>query len=694
MNFFGKNLRYTVLTLLILLLTAEVIESAPPQWQIRNEHLEGADNALIWKAEFFPESYREQSVPYRVSLGYGSAVLVTTNPGANVTKLKSVEISLAEGKKGILTLWREVHSSAAAAASPPLRVVYTFQLTIGRRLHISREHSLWQRGPLEEPPGGLLRLEEDARRLAFALTEPDMTDIENSRLVQLAIQLLTTETPLGTPILKLDLKSCRIGVNDKTVEATFRRDTIGNAVVLVPARKNDTVTLIPEFRLREYTAFSNTVVIKQRPLPSFAFVKMEQRNGTLHEFGRPTAKAGEFKIGPVRVKNLRKMKLLAVYPLEPPGFRPGMKTELLFRTGRSIEAYLDRGVLPPMPSPSRELSPGQVVPLVLRTAGRAVNPDLGEIPGLSYSRLVDLYAIGYNSLNRQGELRELLEDALIKEIARKSWTYPRHELSPGQGWMEQDAIKVLEYPDLVDILILKLLDETEPRHWRTATKSAMSGKKIDRISAAPHALVLAALSRFDGVEYRKPAREQLAHLEKIHERSNLRKWELTDLIKTGQALKFVEAHSRDRKIKREGGHLLAMIRHEALRRFRQNFRDLKLYEKIDIAHVISDVWRPYLNTPKHLLIDTPDIEQISIRHRGARGLLHEDHLRFRSALYRAVHEFRSQDLPAGKKKTEINNLVDRWQQYLARSHQGKLPSDFINSLEKERQMALESVLGE
>ncbi len=660
----------------------------PGPFRVVDSDFEGEEKALVWTARVKDSAEPGRDL-YVVTKAYGGHVLQKPPMERDQEVLYRAELPLPDGKQAALSLRKQVRPAVEATSQPPLRILFSFHLEVGLRLHIRRDVTVTVKERSGESPdmrsilGGL---EGDARRVALALMENDASELDSTRLVQMAVWLQTSERPLGRTVKKLLLRKCRAQVDEKSIDMNLSRNSVGNAVLRLPAGIASRVTLRPDVYIREYTAYSNTVVIKQSPLPAYGVLKLTQPGTTLRQFGRPVEPPGTFEIGPLEVRAQRRLELLAFFPLEPPGEHPRLRVEILFRSGRPIEAYLDRGELPPLPPVPKNLSPKEVVGALVRMVSAAVHPDDGTIQGLGYRQLVDLYAIAFEPVQDRPELLGLLEQALLKDIARRSWTYPKRALSAGVGWTAEDAEIALTYPSLGGELAAKLSSEAEPRSWTVHEKTKPARKEIDTASASPHALAVAALARSSA--HRAIVEKQVSLLEQHVRQKRPGTWTLEELVRTGQPLKFAAA-----KLKGEGGELrrrivslLRELRAEALKRFQQSPATLTLSGRVQLAHLLSPVWRPYLETPPRLLVDSMDIEPRDKSTAGRGAAWEEAGLRFRAALQREAQELRPRSLSVEEKTRRIDALAERWFSYL-RTSQGKLPDELRTQLEEHQKKA-------
>ena len=677
-------------------------------WKIQEARFDGQENALFWSARIseFPAGQ-----DFLVTRAYNQATLKPFKPAAGEKRVASAELRLSQ--RGVLTLWKnKVDSRLADHLDPQNKIRYTFRLELGKQLLITWPHTITleesdvsnisdaanDSKASEESDKRLSRLlGNDARRLLLALREGDSSRIDQSSIVRLAVWILTTPRPLGDNIRKVYLESMGIIVNKRLIKV----DVSKNRELRISARLKDEITLLPVYGVREYTAYGTQVATRERPLPEYAFIKLSQTRNKKTFYGAATDKAGEFRLGPVKLGNLRRMNLLAAYPLEPPGEKPHLMSRLLFRSGRRVEVYLDRGMMPPAPPLPGNFSMNDVVSRVVQTARRSINPDFGEIQGLSDEHLVNLYAIGYKRILRHPELVDVLDTALIEEVSRKSWTYPRRELSWERGWTEKDARTVLEYPGLARDLAVKLKTELEPRGVMTAkTGNNAEFRQADKKSAAPHALAAAALTRallkYTEKKSRARARKlydpiviaQLKHLAKKHRPGSSYRQSLADLTRTGQALKYVAAHSPDARARSRAGRMVRQIRQNAYGRFRSQNRRMSLQDKVEIAHLISPVWRPFLNTPEQIKIGgrPGDLEPIAPddKNRVKDRVFDEARRRYRSALKRGVEELKTQPLSESEKELRLEQLIRRWHTYLFRiNNSAEKLTDYKKLLEED-----------
>ena len=668
--------------------------TGPTPFDVVEADFEGEEKSLVWTAKI-RDTLEAGAGPYLVTKAYGGHLLQKPPLERDEVVLYRTDLALPDGKRGSITLRKQLRPSVEARADAPTRILFTFHLEVGLRLQVRKEHLVTLKSGPRAAAGDrsiLDSLEGDSRKIALALAENDATELDATRLVQLAVWLLSSERPLGRSVKKLQLKKCRADINERTVELPITRNALGNLVLRLPATIGNRVVLRPDLHIREFTAFANTIVIKQRPLPSYGFLKLTQVGGNVRLFGRTAEPPGTFEIGPLQAGSVRRLELHAAFPLEPPGENPRLRVEILFRSGRPIEAFLDRGTLPPLPAVPRSLSQKAVVPFLVRMAAAAVNPDDGSIHGVGYRQLVDLYAIAFGAVQENSDLLGIVEQALLKDIARRSWTYPKRALSAGVGWTAEDADIALAYPALAAELAAKARTETEPRRWVSVSKTRSARKEPDTAATAPHAMALAGLSRHSEL-FRDVVEAQLKHLEGHRRTRPWTDWTTDELVQTGQPLKFALAHLKEEGHRGRVQTLLRDLRNEALRRFTAHGHELSLANRVQLAHLISPIWRPYVGTPSRLLVESMDIEPGGAS-TGARGsALEEAGLRFRAALEREVQELRLRKLTAEEKARRIDALAQRWFAYLQKS-QGKLPDQLRRQLEDHHRQARTSIAPE
>ena len=195
----------------------------------------------------------------------------------------------------------------------------------------------------------------------------------------------------------------------------------------VPAKTKDSLAFYPVFKLRTLTPFSTYADIQEEPLPSYAYVKMMREDFSSSKTGENTKNPGEFKIGPFKVYDLRKLKLQAILPLFPPGIEPDCRTEIYFRFGRPVEAYLDKGQTPPIPPLPENMTQDKVIIEVVRHVNISINPDTGEIRGLYDNELLDLYACAFDIIKNYPALQHIMDKKIQDKWGAKRYAFPALE---------------------------------------------------------------------------------------------------------------------------------------------------------------------------------------------------------------------------------------------------------------------------
>jgi hypothetical protein len=401
----------------------------------------------------------------------------------------------------------------------------------------------------------------------------------------------------------------------------------------------------------------------------------------------------------MKVQNLRKMELSASYPLEAYKSGPYMKVEIFFRTGRPVETHLDNGTLPPFPDLPKNFTMKDLISEVVKHAVVVINPDIGTIEELDNKSLLDLYACAFEEVKKYPELLKILDEAFKEKVAYTSWLFPyEKKLSDYTGWIEQDALKVLEAPTLADKLAEKISVQFEPYKEMYYAKEDIQLKEPDLKSISPHAFAVAGLSKANAEKYAKLIQSKIEHLINVHNANNPSNWALDEIIKTGQTLKLVAIYSQNKHTKKMTNEIVQTLKKEAFQRFINEHKKFSLHQKIEVAHLISDVWYPYLNMPESLIIEPPDESKITQRMAPGWGgrditaeVLEETRLLYKSALEHAIEKMKHSNWSLSEKKIWMENFLDEWYKYLFNAHKGGYLQPYEKELEKDRIRALKDI---
>ncbi|MFH1321432.1 MAG: hypothetical protein ABII90_12380 [Bacteroidota bacterium] len=675
-------------------------------WQILESYFKGKGSAQIWNARI--ASVDENSPEFQVTKCYGSASIIHGKEYEYDEKLADHTFSIA-GEQAVLTLWKREMISVEAILDPPIRILYTFVLMSGERLLIKQEHLAVVRQDyfsIDEIPvsdkGHLLK--DEPKMLSEALQKSDESIIKQSSIVQLANWLLSARVPLGPAEERIIPGSCKALINNRESDIPVIKRDDERIVLKINANKEDSVTLFPRFYVKSLIPFCDHVDINEEMLPAYAFVKLECEDGAVRTFGKPASGNGEFQFGPVKAHNLRKMKLSALYPLEPPGTEPSITIEILYRSGRPVEAYLDRGKLPPPPPIPAKLKKKKIITTTLSHVALAINPDIGIVEGLDHENLLDLYAVAFKEAKQHPDLLEILNEAAKMELGEKSWSFPHYKekLSPDSCWTKYEAMAALKDTSLSGQLAKKIITGFEPMHELVMTKVPSDNtREKDKKTAFPHAIAAAALIRADAGKYDELIKKQVEHLVDNHNLLEPCELSLDEIIKAGQALKLCSNFTSNKRTKKLSAKMVKALRNEAYNRFVQTGHKLLLKEKVRIAHLISPVWRPYFKTPEFLLAkEKSNHEEIMPVQRMAPGpygrditgeVLEDARLRYKAAFGRSLDMMKKSDMPLEEKQGWINSFHDKWYDYLFGVHKGGYLQPYEGDLNRDRERAMKVI---
>lgn len=675
------------------------VSMSETRWGIVDSRFDGESPRLMWCATVEESLRADVHRSYEVLVCYDSAALEPLYELEVSERLVRYDFPLA-GKKGAqLSVWKNEIFSVEAIADPPRRFVYLFLLEAEKRyrvlLRVEVVTQTGRAGQMEQLPAEEL-LAQDTRDFLRAIQRKDRTALQRSTMVQIAAWLVSAKGKIGDAEERILLPSCRARIGNRIVDVPLASSEAGGLVLRLPAKSEDTFTLLPAIHRQILTPYSRRVGIEVKPLPSYAYVKLERDDGTIRLFGTKTKRAGEFELGPTKVGNMQRLRLDAAHPFYARSSPPGMTALVLFRTGRPIERFLDEGTVPPFPPLPDGCKPADIIEVVLRQAQSAIDPDRGVVMGLAGDDRIALYAAGHDLLSGYSELRDILKAAFMETVAERSWSIREEPmLSNDSGWTERDAMTALRYPSLARQLAVRLSHESEPVLELFKTKEEIEPEReIDRQSVAPHAAAAAALAKSGSAEFDSLIDVQLRHMVGMHHAMEPSLWRLSEIEDVGHSLKIVSGCSNDPKTKALAGEILRLAREEAFRRFKEEYSEMKLSEKAGIAHLMSTTWYPHYRMPGPMdsLLEKASKEVPTQRMapgRGGRdvtGQVLEDARRiYRAALERGLKEVRASKKSKREKRAWAERFLDEWHDYLFQVHKGGYLQPYESELQRDRQ---------
>ncbi|MBI2867821.1 MAG: hypothetical protein HYX97_05755 [Chloroflexi bacterium] len=626
------------------------------EWRVRD----GAFDKSTWRANVFPLDHGvEQAPPYEAVLSYDASL-------PDLPRRPDMSVTLENGAVATFTVLESQEPSLAAVSPPPDDRKTVVELRVGRILSVSR------------PELHLLR--DDVRPLIYAIRHGDTTEVQGSEICRLALWLLTSDGPLAPSLEEITLAEGQAVIGGRAFALQPAAD---GTTLRLPARVGDEVRISMRLRLQVTTPYRDRPDVREGPLPEFAFLKVFTDDGSLRVFGRALG-GGDFEFGPFSVRSLRRLRYEVALPLDPPGDRPVLWGAILIRNGRPVEARLDSGqplVLQAPPNLTLEALPSEVV----RQAVECLDPDVGTVGDLMASDLVALYEIAPQEVEPHPDLYELalqamgeVQDEVQVDNREETCQYPAH-LSAGPGWNPTDAAVAQAHPSCATKFAEKVLAKVEPWGSRFAAKEEPLESEPDLTSVRPHAAAAAALAHAlvvngpgnEPAKLQEALRQQLAHLQSRH-MLELARWSTWELLEVCELLKAV----REPK----ATEMVRGLAQEAFRRF--GVEQLAMREKLRIARLFT---RPR----------TSDQPQLPRRPRqeskGMAGALEEDRRRYSCALQRALEEQRQSSRATADQKQWIGDFLDRWRDYLTRTHKGGPLQRFLPDLKADRERALKAV---
>jgi hypothetical protein len=708
------------------IVSAEKGDSAAMEWYVEGAHFYGAGESLRWNARIRIRGHEKDFPALQLMIFYGSEVTESSAAGDGEQEVASCNIDLSGSERATLMLCSSTRACAAAVENPSLQTVFSFLLAHRGRLFLSQEHCVEtsQPAPFKELLGLLPQV---VRKLAYGMIEQNEEMLEGSPLVRLARSIICSRDPLGPTDERIIIASCRLLIGESSSTLRIEEDRFQGNVVRIAARRGERISLFPEFRVIQSIPFVNHVDRSCKPLPPYGFVKLEDYKRRCESYGEPTDREGIFQIGPVLLDDLRGRSLTAIYPLFPPGREPAVDVKVLVRSGRPTEAYVDNRKRPPLPPLPKDFEMEDTVAAVVKELSFLVHPDTGEIGGLDSESLLDLLCFAERELTKYPELYEAVQRT-VRDSPRMSPASLGAEVTAAPGradgdptvdpWSEELAKRALGDRRAAEELAQRMKHHFHPRVEDETVFSKPEPGAIepvdsthaeDRVSegalaqsGCAHALAIAALSGSDAARYIELIRAHLQYLLQI--RDSVLCYPLERLITTGQALKSLLSHLvEEAELKSVTALLLGAIREAAFRRFVREYRELHVKKKIDIAHLISPLWRPYLSTEEapsgstrnvkgHR--DRPPEQRIALSPGGtdlSAEVLEEARRRYRSALRRAVAAAIESGKPVSEERRFVESVHQRWCEYLFDVHKGGYLQPYEEKLERDFSLALEAV---
>ena len=692
------------------------------EWQVVRQSFLGEDEPESWVA-CFRRGDGDSAEEYEVMVRYSGRHPDSTERYRHAEELAERDLHAVGIAQGRLRVYRAQRASCAAIHPAPMHLTYTFVLDVGDRVRIVDEHEVTISGvAIKATPGpdGRELLPPERKALIAALKEGRDTAIAEAAIVHLAKVIMGNKGALGPACEEIALDALRCTVGERTQALTVEPQRYGADVARVPAEVGDMLTLYPCLSTRTITPMLERAEVERVPLPSYALVRLESLDEATQSRASATDRDGEFCIGPTRIESPRKLRLSACLPFEPPGDEPSLKIDLLLRSGRQVEPYLDKGSLPPAPSVPDDLRLEDLIGEVVRHVATAVNPDTGEITKLSHSDLLDLHAYAPDEALRGTELGSVLEALPMQAMAWRRGQ-PSSGLPDDDVWTEEDAQKALDDPQFAPPLAERLAKQFRPRRRAPMTKAeplraiGEANDDLARDAHRAHALSAAALADADASAYAELIERQVGFVMSASQDASA--WPIDDIVTVGQAMKLVvHVLPDDSSVGRDAAQLLAAMRREGLRRFVAGDGKMRLADKVSIGHLASDLWRPYVGaerTPSLLLHGRgvvvaavppdaipiapearPPVQRMEIDGRDVTSeVLGEAMMKYRAALRHGMAVIGKSNATREEKIARMAEFLDKWHGYLFDVHKGGLLQSHEGELEEDRKKALAHVSG-
>ncbi len=673
------------------------------EWTVVESSLNGVHTSLRWDARIVDTRFPETLRSFALTLCYGALQFGGESPDPQVETLVQRTVSLGSGKRGVLRLTRESRFSLEAIAHPPVRVRYALRLEAQNRLRLTQEQEI-SVAESDYRKSGSAPLEsflnDEWRDLIRTMEEGKSASLRRIPAVKLAREIIESTGPLGESLVTVRMKACRVVSAGRRVSCTPTE----SHQLRIPVSPTDSVVLVPSFEMDSQTPFYRSVRTSTRPLPSYAYVVLLRKDGSVREIARATAPPGTFTLGPASLRSYRKLRLEVSLPLQPPGDDVAVSYEVLLRTGRPVEVFLDRGELPPPPPLPEGFSEEQLVSEVVRHVATAVNPDDGSVGDLGGESLLDLLACAESHVNQYPELREICDEAVRERIAweHSAFARPLRSEPTGEGWTERDALDALDENWATDTLAARLRLSEEPYRELVYTKTEPPARQgADTTSIVPHALAAAALARAKPEEYADLIRSQLVHMQRMHAPEWTKSRDIGEVVRVGQCCKLVAGKTVDAESRDIARTFTSEARHAAFRAFCERSGELPLRHKVDIAHLVSPFWRPYFNVPEPFFVSPREaapekpLEQRMVLVPGERDVtgevLEDARLRYKAALERAIAETKRSKISKKDKKKRMERFLDDWHDYLFNVHKGGYLQPYEEQLLKDRKRALKAI---
>ena len=629
---------------------------------------------------------------YQVEKRYSPHGAKPFNLSAHVEKIAGYSFSLWE-QEAVISVTREYLLSPEAVANPPVRIRYVLYLSVENTLLITKTNNIKKESneigeftSTDDTP----YLDDEFQTILDAIKNKKSKKLENSNIVQLAKWLLDKETPFTTHSFdEIKMVSCDIEINGNPEPLGMNESSYSYPVLNIPAGIGDTIILFPKFEFTTTTPYNEKLEIKKTPVPSYAYVRLENLKGHFIARGKPADEAGIFETGPIIAKDLRKLRIHCYLPLFPPGDKPVATIIIQFRNGREIEEYLDKGMLPPPVPVSENIPVSRLVPEVIKQVNASINPDYGTITALSRSDLLDINAFAIKEIQKYPGLLNIIKNLPFEYTGN---IYPSQSSSE-KGWCMNDALVVMENPSSAEDLVKKIerssLPFFMPEYYTKKEPAIEKTKGNHYYNAASHILAAAALVNSNQKKYNDDIDSQIDLFVEAFNKCTNDSFPMNYLISAGQALKLVEDKSQKRETREKAGIYYDKIRKLALHYFLKHQETLSLKEKVRIAHLVSDVWRPYVNMPSNFTGGEEFLPSQGIKDIDGRDItgdvLSEQFDLYTSAQYRARSYIKNATISDEEKLTWLLDFFDKWRDQLFNSYKGNLQDkeEDINSDEQE-----------
>ena len=683
------------------------------EWKVVRSYFLGEAKPESWVGRF-RRGDGDSAEEYEVTVRYSGRLEDDWAPHGMSEEIADRDLRSVGIAKGRLRAFKTNMPSCEAIHPAPTHTEYAFALDVGGRVRVKLEHRTTRYDSVPRPI--LFRPESDPlppapRALLNALQQRSDEALADTPMIRLAKALVSSAGPLGPTEVEVMLHSIRAEVNGKTKELAIEEKPYREAATRVPAGIGDSLTLYPHLYVRSLTPMLDRIQHDQAPLPAYAIVRLKARDDSICEYGTAVGSKGEFRIGPVKLTSMRKLRMKVFYPLDPPGDEPNLALDIFLRTGRPIEEYLHAGrALPPPPVPT-DLTADGLIPEVVRHVAAAVNPDTGEIDELGAIELSCLSTYGHRETGNYPELQRVLNAACRLTTGRVLLSSAEPYVHPDSAWTEEDARQTLEHPELADDLAKRVTTQLRPRHRAPMTKEdppLLVDEDLDDTDEdahRAHALAAAALANANPSKYAELVEKHVACVTSAVADQSISDWPLDDVMQVGQCMKLVaRVLAENEAVAGPTAKVLGTMCDDGLRRFKDNSADLPLSQKVSIGHLASPIWQPYLEEASPAaaetaeppdMVEAPPVQRMELDGIDVTGeVLGEARMMYRAALQRAMETIKASSATRGEKIARMTQFLDDWHAHLFNVHKGDWLQPYEEALKKDLEKALAHVAGD